>query len=55
MYDTNEGTSVTSLTHDRPCPGCGHAVHSYLPCSDTCSCVPTPAPGGEDLPLLVSV
>ena len=28
------------LSHDRPCPDCGHGEHVYLPCSDTCDCVP---------------
>jgi hypothetical protein len=33
------------LTHDLPCSGCGHAVHTYLPCSDTCACAVTSLPG----------
>ena len=28
----------TLLSHDMPCTGCGHSAHSYLPCSDACSC-----------------
>jgi hypothetical protein len=28
------------LSHDMPCRGCGHATHTYLPCSDACDCVP---------------
>jgi hypothetical protein len=40
MWDTVE-TSTTHLSHDRPCPHCGHATHTYLPCSDSCDCVPT--------------
>lgn len=39
MWDTAETTS-THLTHDMPCTTCGHAGHVYLPCSDTCDCVP---------------
>jgi hypothetical protein len=37
MWDTVETTSV-HLSHDLPCSGCGHALHTYLPCSDTCDC-----------------
>ena len=37
MWDTVEKTS-SRLTHDVPCPRCGHATHTYLPCSDTCGC-----------------
>lgn len=33
-------TSHTNLTHDMPCRRCGHARHTYLACSDECSCVP---------------
>lgn len=32
-------------THDMPCQQCGHATHSYLPCSDSCDCVPAWLPG----------
>jgi hypothetical protein len=39
MWDNAERTS-THLTHDMPCTQCGHATHTYLPCSDECSCVP---------------
>jgi len=34
------------LSHDRPCSACGHAAHTYLPCSETCDCVPPGVPGG---------
>ena len=37
MWDTVE-TSKMHLSHDIPCAGCGHGPHSYLPCSDSCSC-----------------
>jgi hypothetical protein len=37
MWDTVAETG-THLSHDMPCTGCGHAQHSYLPCSDTCDC-----------------
>jgi hypothetical protein len=44
MWDTVE-TTTTHLSHDMPCPGCGHATHTFLSCSDTCDCVPAPLPG----------
>ena len=37
MWDTVE-TNKVHLSHDIPCAGCGHGPHSYLPCSDSCSC-----------------
>ena len=40
MWDTVSEDS-THLSHDMPCQGCGHPSHTYLPCSDTCDCVPT--------------
>lgn len=39
MWDTVD-TSSTRLSHDMPCPRCGHAPHTYLACSDTCTCRP---------------
>ncbi len=33
------------LTHDLPCLRCGHAVHTFLACSDSCSCAPCVMPG----------
>lgn len=39
MWDTVD-SARTRLTHDMPCPRCGHAPHTYLACSDECSCVP---------------
>jgi hypothetical protein len=44
MWDTVQ-TNELHLSHDLPCPHCGHAVHSYLACSDTCDCVPSVMPG----------
>lgn len=37
MWDTVD-MNGTHLSHDMPCRGCGHAEHTYLPCSDTCTC-----------------
>jgi hypothetical protein len=39
MWESTEGNN-TPLSHDMPCPQCGHAIHTYLPCSDSCDCVP---------------
>lgn len=33
------------LSHDRPCLDCGHALHTFLPCSDDCRCRPQLIPG----------
>ena len=44
MWHTLE-TSTTPLSHDMPCPSCGHARHTYLACGDNCSCVPAGLPG----------
>jgi hypothetical protein len=48
MWDTAEITSeavALHLSHDLPCPRCGHAAHTFLACSDTCDCEPAPMPG----------
>ena len=39
MWDTvlDQGSH---LSHDAPCVRCGHAMHTFLPCSDTCDCRP---------------
>lgn len=43
------GQRRTCLSHDLPCPACGHARHTFLACSDTCACVPPPLPGVPDV------
>ena len=35
----------THLSHDLPCFQCGHAAHTYLPCSDACGCPQSIMPG----------
>ena len=50
MWDTLE-TIGTNLSHDLPCFRCGHAAHTYLPCSDTCDCEPVEMPGEPPLNL----
>jgi hypothetical protein len=39
MWDTVESIT-THLSRDLPCQACGHAPHTFLPCSDTCDCRP---------------
>ena len=48
MWDTAPSGQHT-ISHDRPCPACGHAAHTYLPCSDRCACTPPGVPGGIEL------
>ncbi len=39
MWDT--AVEIGShLSHDAPCVRCGHATHTFLPCSDACDCTP---------------
>jgi len=49
MEQTDDGP----LSRDLPCPGCGHAAHTYLACSDTCDCAPTLLPG-SDYPVAIA-
>ncbi len=45
MWDHVPASQPHHLPHDPACPTCGHAAHTYLPCSDTCTCTPPPMPG----------
>jgi hypothetical protein len=61
MWDTVENnqhifgrSNRRHLSHDLPCPGCGHAVHTYLPCDDSCDCPPTVMPGAAVLVTLAA-
>ena len=40
MYDTVDEHTGSHLSHDLPCLTCGHAMHTFLACSDTCDCRP---------------
>jgi hypothetical protein len=44
MWDTQQ-PAHGHLTHDLPCARCGHAVHTFLACSDACACEPCVMPG----------
>lgn len=45
IADDDRGHHRVHLCHDLPCPRCGHAVHTFLPCSDTCGCQLCTMPG----------
>jgi len=41
MWDTatdHDSQAGVRLSHDPPCLSCGHAMHTFLPCADDCSC-----------------
>lgn len=40
MFDTAPTMTSLHLTHDMPCPRCGHGRHTFLACSDSCACQP---------------
>jgi len=44
MWDTDP-TNELPLSHDLQCLQCGHAAHTFLPCSDTCACPSNVLPG----------
>jgi hypothetical protein len=44
MWETVQINAV-HLSHDRPCLQCGHALHTYLACGDSCDCEPVRTPG----------
>jgi hypothetical protein len=48
MWDTVQ-ISDTHLSHDLPCPRCGHALHTFLACGDDCPCEPVVMPGSVSL------
>lgn len=52
MWDTLQDQGHSHLTHDLPCGRCGHAVHTYLACSDTCGCAPCVMPGATERTLV---
>lgn len=45
MWDTLRTAAGPPLSHDMPCPYCGHGAHLYLSCSETCTCSPLGMPG----------
>ena len=46
MWDTvGDDKRTGPLSHDLLCCRCGHAMHTFLACSDTCDCVPAAMPG----------
>lgn len=49
MWTIVDIAATDLLSHDLPCFRCGHAIHTYLPCSDTCACEPAEMPGEPPL------
>lgn len=48
MWDTvwdSQPTTAVHLSHDLPCPRCGHGTHTFLACDDGCDCPPVRLPG----------
>lgn len=45
MWDTaqDDQPGNARLSHDRPCPRCGHAMHVFLACGEGCACRPVAA------------
>ncbi|MDF1602047.1 hypothetical protein [Nocardioides sp. YIM 152315] len=48
MWDTPDHQQGY-LSHDLPCSFCGHPMHTYLPCSETCDCGSHEPPGAVAL------
>lgn len=48
MWDTAEPVQP-QLSHDLPCSRCGHPMHTFLACSETCECEPAIMPGSVPL------
>ena len=48
MWDTVSDNDV-HLSHDLPCPRCGHAMHTFLVCDEHCDCAPCEMPGSQVL------
>jgi hypothetical protein len=44
MWDTVT-VNAEHLSHDLPCPYCGHAGHTFLPCDHGCDCRSTDRAG----------
>jgi hypothetical protein len=51
MWDTVSENS-RPLSHDLPCPRCGHAMHTFLVCDEQCDCTPCEMPGSRLLSAL---
>ncbi|TQL68610.1 hypothetical protein FB381_2505 [Nocardioides albertanoniae] len=54
MWDTaqhpeNTAARTITMSHFLQCQRCGHEVHTYLACSDTCACAPVVMPGSVPL------
>lgn len=47
MWDTADERTGHRLSHDMPCTKCGHAMHTFLACSEVCDCEPPGMPGSR--------
>jgi hypothetical protein len=45
MWDSARDDEVAPLTHEMPCPRCGHPPHLFLACGEGCACEPDEMPG----------
>lgn len=46
MWDDDEDDAPPAgLSHEMPCPRCGHPPHLFLRCHDSCDCDPDGMPG----------
>ena len=45
MRDDDEIEHAGVLSHEMPCPRCGHPPHRYLACGNECACTPEEMPG----------
>jgi hypothetical protein len=47
MWETppDDGSGAEPLTHEMPCPRCGHPPHLFLACGGDCDCEPEEMPG----------
>ena len=47
MWDSVSNDDEQHLSHDLPCPRCGHGVHTFLACDEGCDCAPCVMPGSK--------
>jgi len=47
MWETprEDDGGAEPLTHEMPCPRCGHPPHLFLACGGDCDCQPDEMPG----------
>jgi hypothetical protein len=45
MWEIEPDDNAATLSHEMPCPRCGHPPHLFLRCGDECDCEPEEMPG----------